>query len=331
MKSRRNGSSAAAIGAVALMVMLPVLVAAQAIFNPKDWDGRLGPGAKSWIAERAKLPPFTPRRTPDGQPDLQGRWGGTWSGDDIELIPKFLDITTPPWESYVSDPADGKIPYQPWAMAERIAHREGLGREAWSKDPTKRLYYDPQAFCLKSVPRYSQRGYELVQTKDAVIEMLNWGHIYRVIPLDNRPVPADSVRTWMGVARGHFEGDTLVIVTTNLNGKMWLDSGGNYIGRNAKVTERLRLVSANDLDYEARIDDPETFTQPWTLTARQRRQGTGGNGGGGGGGNAVRDPYAAESWEHACHEGNEEHEVDIRQLGFKWYTAPAPPSRPATR
>lgn len=331
MKSRRNGSSAAAIGAVGLMVMLPVLVAAQAIFNPKDWDGKLGPGAKSWIAERAKLPPFTPRRTPDGQPDLQGRWGGTWSGDDIELIPKFLDITTPPWESYVSDPADGKIPYQPWAMAERIAHREGLGREAWSKDPTKRLYYDPQAFCLKSVPRYSQRGYELVQTKDAVIEMLNWGHIYRVIPLDNRPVPADSVRTWMGVARGHFEGDTLVIVTTNLNGKMWLDSGGNYIGRNAKVTERLRLVSANDLDYEARIDDPETFTQPWTLTARQRRQGTGGNGGGGGGGNAVRDPYAAESWEHACHEGNEEHEVDIRQLGFKWYTAPAPPSRPATR
>ena len=330
MKSRRNGSSAAAIGAVALMVMLPVLVGAQAIFNPKDWDGKLGPGAKSWIAERAKLPPFTPRRTPDGQPDLQGRWGGTWSGDDIELIPRFLDITTPPWESYVSDPADGKIPYQPWAMAERIAHREGLGREAWSKDPTTRLYYDPQAFCLKSVPRYSERGYELVQTKDAVIEMLNWGHIYRVIPLDNRPVPADSVRTWMGVARGHFEGDTLVIVTTNLNGKMWLDSGGNYIGRNAKVTERLRLVSANDLDYEARIDDPETFTQPWTLTARQRRQGTGGNGGGGGG-NAVRDPYAAESWEHACHEGNEEHEIEIRKLGFKWYTAPAPPNRPATR
>ena len=74
--------------------------------------------------------------------------------------------------------------------------------------------------------------------------MLNWGHIYRVIPLDNRPHPSSDVRMWMGSARGHFEGDTLVIETTNLNGKMWLDSGGNFIGPNAKVTERIRLVSA---------------------------------------------------------------------------------------
>jgi hypothetical protein len=308
-----------------LMAVVPVKASAQAIFNPKDWNGKEGPGAKSWIAERAKLPPYTAPRTADGQPNLQGRWGGTWSGDDIEEIPQFLDITTPPWESYVSDPANGKIPYQPWALAERIAHREGLGREAWSKDPTKRLYYDPQAFCMKSVPRYSQRGYELVQTKDTVIMMLNWGHIYRVIPLDNQAPPSSALRLWMGSARGHFDGDTLVIETTNLNGKMWLDSGGNFIGRNAKVTERIRLVSPNDLDYQATIDDPETFTQPWTLTARQRRQGAGG--GQGGGGNAVRDPYAAESWEHACHEGNGEHEDEIQKLGFRWYLPPTPPKR----
>jgi hypothetical protein len=311
--------------ALLLTALVPVLASAQAIFNPKDWNGKEGPGAKSWIAERAKLPPYTASPTADGQPNLQGRWGGTWSGDDIEEIPQFLDITTPPWESYVSDPANGKIPYQPWALAERIAHREGLGREAWSKDPTKRLYYDPQAFCMKSVPRYSQRGYELVQTKDTVIMMLNWGHIYRVIPLDNRPAPSSALRLWMGSARGHFDGDTLVIETTNLNGKMWLDSGGNFIGRNAKVTERIRLVSQNDLDYQATIDDPETFTQPWTLTARQRRQGAGG--GQGGGGNAVRDPYAAESWEHACHEGNGEHEDEIQKLGFRWYLAPTAPKK----
>lgn len=310
---------------VALLLMGPALASAQAIFNPKDWDGKEGPGAKSWIAERAKLPPFTAPRTADGQPNLQGRWGGTWSGDDIEEIPRFLDITTPPWESYISNPASGKIPYQPWALAERNAHREGLGREAWSKDPTKRLYYDPQAFCMKNVPRYSERGYELVQTRDSVIMMLNWGHIYRVIPLDNQPRPSSAVRMWMGNARGHFEGDALVIETTNLNGKMWLDSGGNFIGPNATVTERIRLASPNDLDYQATIDDPETFTQPWTLTARQRRQGVGG--GQGGGGNAGRDPYAAESWEHACHEGNGEHEEEIQQLGFKWYLPPQPPKK----
>lgn len=307
---------------VALLLVAPRLASAQAIFDPKDWNGTLGAGAKSWIAERATLPPFAAPRTADRQPNLQGRWGGTWSGDDIEEIPKPVDITTPAWESYVSTPANGKIPYQPWSLAERNAHREGLGREEWSKDPTKRLYYDPQAFCVKSVPRYSQRGYELVQTKDAVIMMLNWGHIYRVIPLDNRPRPSGDLRTWMGSARGHFEGDTLVIETTNLNGKMWLDSGGNFIGLNAKVTERIRLVSPNDLDYQATIDDPETFTQPWTLTARQRRQGAGG-----GRGNAAPDPYAAESWEHACHEGNGEHEQEIQNLGFKWYFPPVPPSK----
>ena len=317
------------ICAAVLIVLLPAMAGAQAIFNPKDWpEGRQGPGARAWLAERAKLPPFTPKRTTDGQPDLQGRWGGTWSGDDIEDIPKFLDVTTPPWESWVSTPANGKIPYQPWAMEEKIAHREGLGREVWSKDPTKRLYYDPQAFCMKDVPRYSQRGYELVQTKDTVIEMLNWGHIYRIIPLDNRPHPSGDVRMWMGSARGHFEGDTLVIETTNMNGKMWLDSGGNFIGPNAKVTERLRLVAPNVLDYSATIDDPETFTQPWTLSAAQRRQGVGGRGGGGGG-NAVPDPYAAESWEHACHEGNGEHEAEIKRLGFKWYLPPEPPKQPA--
>ena len=94
---------------------------------------------------------------------------------------------------------------------------------------------------------------------------------------------------------------------------------------NAKVTERIRLVSPNDLDYQATIDDPETFTQPFTLSARQRRQGAGGQGGGGG--NAVRDPYAAESWEHACHEGNGEHEDEIKRLGFKWYFPPTPPKK----
>lgn len=312
------------IGVTLLLVVTP-LASAQAIFDPKDWDGKAGAGAKSWIAERAKLPPFTAPRTADGQPDLQGRWGGTWSGDDLEEIPKPLDITTPAWESYVSTPANGKIPYQSWSLAARNAHREGLGREAWSKDPRQRLYSDPQSFCVKSVPRYSQRGYELVQTKDSVIMMLNWGHIYRVIPLDHRPPPADGLRTWMGTARGRFEGDTLVIETTNLNGKMWLDSAGNFIGRNAKVIERIRLVSQNDLDYQATIDDPETFTQPWTLTAPQRRQGAGG--GQGGGGTAARDPYAVESWEHACHEGNGEHEQELQNLGFKWYLPPVPPKQ----
>ncbi len=86
-----------------------------------------GPGAKTWLAERAKLPPYAPPRMADGKPNLQGRWGGSSSGDDIEETEQ-VDPTTPQWESYVSNPANGRVPYQPWAMAERIKHRAGLAR-----------------------------------------------------------------------------------------------------------------------------------------------------------------------------------------------------------
>ena len=177
---------------------------------------------------------------------------------------------------------------------------------------------------MKSVPRYSQRGYELVQTKDTVVMMLNWGHIYRVIPLDNRPRPSSALRMWMGSARGHFEGDTLVIETTNLNGKMWLDSAGNFIGPNAKVTERVRLASANDARLPGDDRRPRNLhaavyaERAATTPGRWRRRW---------GGNAERDPYAAESWEHACHEGNGEHEAEIKKLGFKWYLPTAPPKK----
>ena len=286
---------------------------------------KVGPGAKSWIAERAKLPPYEARRTPDGHPDLQGRWGGSSSGDDIEET-ENIDATTPAWESYVSNPPDGKIPYQPWAKAEHLKYRANLDR-GWPGETGKRLYMDPQVFCLKSVPRYAQRGFELTQTPGYVTIMLNWGHYYRVIPTDNRPRPASKARFWLGISRGHWEGETLVVNVTNFNAKMWLDSVGNFVSENETLEERFTLVSANDLNYEVIITDPSVLTQPMTLTYRLRRGVQGGEGGAAGGAAAAtKDPYAGESWEHACHEGNQRHVEGMRTLGFKWYppvTVPA--------
>ena len=277
-----------------------------------------GPGAKTWLAERAKLPPYSPPRLPDGRPDLQGRWGGSNSGDDIEET-EMVDATTPAWESWVSNPADGRIPYQPWALAERNKHRAGLARGV-KGETGERLYMDPQTFCLKSVPRYAQRGYELVQTPGYVVMMLNWGHYHRRIPLDNRARPGTTAKFWMGIPRGRWDGDTLVIETTNFNGKMWLDSVGNFVSENVRVVERLRLVEANTIDYEVTIDDPTVFTQPWMLGFRLRRQGGGGRAGG-----AAPDPYAIEAWEHACHEGNFNHIKGGQDLGFKWFNPVVPP------
>jgi hypothetical protein len=296
------------------VVVLPAALAAQGMFSR---DTPRGAGAKTWLERKAKLPPFSPPRLADGKPNLQGRWGGSWSGDVIEET-EYIDVTTPPFESWVADPADGRIPYQPWALAERDKHRANLAR-GWPGETGNRLYMDPQTYCLKNVPRYSQRGFELVQAPGYVIQMLNWGHYHRRIPLDDRARPASTAKFWMGIPRGRWDGDTLVVESTNFNGKMWLDSVGNFYTENASITERFRLVDANILDYEVTIDDPTAFTRPWKLNSGIRRAGTGGGGGGGGNANATPDPYAVESWEHACHEGNFNHIEGARELGFKWY------------
>ena len=79
----------------------------------------------------------------------------------------------------------------------------------------------------------------------------------------------------MGVPRGRWDGDTLVVESTNFNGKMWLDSVGNFVSENVRVIERLRLVEANTMDYEVTIDDPTVFTQvvDAELPAAARRHG----------------------------------------------------------
>jgi hypothetical protein len=308
--------------------LAPAVVAGQAVY---DKNRNREPGAKRWIEARAKLPPYSPPRLADGKPNLQGRWGGSSSGDDIEQT-DYIDMTTPPAESWVADTPDEKLPYQPWALAERNKHRAGLAR-GWPGETGERLYVDPQTFCLKSVPRYAQRGFELVQQPGYVVQMLNWGHYFRSIPLDNRPHPGSTAKFWMGNPRGRWDGDTLVVDVTNLNAKMWLDSVGNFYSENAHVTERFRLVDANTLDYEVTIDDPTVFTRPFKLNYPLRRQGAGGGcaecgqGGNAAVGGPKVDPYEKESWEHACHEGNGHHIEGAESLGFKWYTPPAPPAR----
>jgi hypothetical protein len=297
-------------------VLAPMTIAGQGRFLP---DTPKQPGARTWVARKAALPLFQPPRLPDGTPNLQGRWGGSYSGDDIEET-EYVDATTPPAESRVSDPPDGRIPYQPWSRGERDRHRANLAR-GWPGETGERLYMDPQTFCLKNVPRYAQRGFELVQAPGYVVQMLNWGHYHRRIPLDGRPRLAEDAKFWMGIPRGRWEGDTLVVETTNFNGKMWLDSVGNFFSEHARVIERFRLVDANTLDYEVTVEDPATFTRPWTINAPLQRAGMGG------GNAAAADPYASESWEHACHEGNGHHVEGAQKLGFKWYPGAKAPGR----
>jgi hypothetical protein len=315
------------------MIAAPVLLAPRSAsgqaFFPRDTPKF--PQARTWVAQKAKLPPYTPPRTPDGLPNLQGVWGGTVGGgnDDIEEH-DYVDQTTPPQESYVSDPPDGKVPYTPWALAKRNEIRAGLAR-GWPGESGERLYADPASFCLNALPRASFGGQEIVQTPGYVV-MLS-ANVYRVIPTDGRPHVSSSLKSWLGNSRGRWEGDTLVVEVTGLNGRAWIDSAGNFYGENTRLVERWTLVEANTIDYEVTVEDPAIYTRPWKINYPKRRARTPGAVGAGGitavsslpAANAGSDPHASEFWEQGCYEGNVIGPQSIRNLGFKWYKGVSPP------
>ena len=147
---RKNASAAMTTACVVLLVFT---VARQPATGQRRWDPNTPklPMAKTWVAYKATLPPFDPPRTPDGVADLQGQWSGPGggAGDDIEEH-EYVDITTPPQESFVADPRDGKIPYTPWALAKRNEIRAGLSRR-WPGESGERLYADPASYCLSTI------------------------------------------------------------------------------------------------------------------------------------------------------------------------------------
>jgi hypothetical protein len=119
-------------------------------------------------------------------------------------------------------------------------------------------------------------------------------HEARVIPLDGRPHASSNIRNWMGDSRGRWEGNTLVVETTNFNGQIFMGSqGGGFGDPGAIATEQLRLlerftrVDPDTINYEVTIDDPKTWTKPWKLAYPLRRE-----------------PDYDHIEEYACHEGN---------------------------
>jgi len=234
--------------------------------------------------------PWPPAKTVDGQPNVEGAWrpvsGGTHSLDPALSSAQEFDqrisgvIKRNP--SFVIDPADGHIPYQPWAAALR------KNLEASYENPTRPEHVDTQTRCLvPGIPRlYYFPTFRIIQPPGSVVFVWDEYHTYRVIPLDNRPHPAPDVKLWMGDGRGHWEGNTLVVDTTNLNAKSRLDVVGDFYSDNAHIVERFIFVDANTLTYEATITDPKVFTRPWTLRIPERRMAD------------------DEFWEFACHEGN---------------------------
>jgi len=316
----------AAITASAIALLGPAPALGQAFWE----DAEKLPMAPSWLAEKAELPPYTAPRTPDGVPDLQGHWSGP-GGDGLSYFEDhdFVDITTPAQETFVSDPPDGRVPYTEWGLEKRNEILAGLGR-GWPGESDERLYSSPAAFCLNFMPRFAFNELEIVQEPGYVIMIGEEG--FRVIPTDGRAPIEESVKLWFGNSRGRWEGDTLVVEVTSLNGLGWLDSTGIYITENTRMTERWRLVDADTIDYEVTFDDPTVYTQSWKANFPRRRPGTGPDTRSTRIPSAIQvdaprfeDPYAGEVWEDACYEGNREGPAALRELGYQWFRGVTPP------
>ena len=188
--------------------------------------------------------------------------------------------------SVVIDPPDGRIPFHPWALKVRDA------REAVHDDDTRLTSkdLDGRAKCyLAGVPRIVTGAGLINVTRfpERVIMQTEFTHQYRVIYTDGRPHLHRSLKLWNGDSRGRWEGNTLVVETTNLNGYAWLDLIGSFISNEATVVERVSPIDANTIDWTATITDSSVFTRPWTTRWR-----------------LVRDPENREMWEQACVEGN---------------------------
>jgi hypothetical protein len=251
--------------------------------------------------------PWTPARTADGQPDVQGYWVAanqgtfdladpkTGGGRLDEILQGRNGTKPPPKPSRIVDPPNGQIPYQPWAAAKKKNIADHID------DPTLPEHVDTQARCLPGgVPRPMFFGqYRIVQAPGYVFILHEGYHNYRVIPLDGRPHVGPHTKLWMGDSRGHWEGNTLVVDVTNLNAKARLDMIGDFASDAVHVVERFEFVDAATFNYEVTIEDPTVYTRPWKLAAKMVH--------------ARQQKY--EMWEDACHEGEQSADKLILRTG----------------
>jgi hypothetical protein len=197
----------------------------------------------------------------NGHPNLSGVWQAmntaNWNleAHSATALDEFWKLgslaSIPAGKSVV---VEGKIPYLADAVAQRDTNHAG-----WPKA-------DPETLCyLPGIPRatYLPYPFQILQTESDILFVYSYASANRLVEMDEAIVA--PVDTWMGQSNGRWDGDTLVIETSAMNGKPWLDRAGNYLTRNAVVTERLTLVSADHIDYQATINDPTIFSGPWTI------------------------------------------------------------------
>ena len=266
-----------------------------------------------------------------GDPDLQGTWTNTTSTNlerptalvNLEFVTdelraqvaaeaaRYVDLPPPPGQtgaynsfwldqgelsqrtSLILEPRDGKLP----ALTPQAQHRADDFTERWLAPPES--WHDMSLYdrCITRglpgamIPGFYNHNYLILQTPDYVVLQVEMIHDTRIIPLTARPRVGANIRQWLGDARAHWEGDTLVVETTNFTGKSEQRTAmGPFFltlstGKNLNLVERFTRIDSETMDYQFTVNDPTVYTKKWTAATPMRK---------------TQDAL----FEYACHEGN---------------------------
>ncbi len=280
------------------------------------------PAFAQWTPKRVESDGSEVPRTPWGDPDLQGHWNNSTTTPVERLtseeqsqsrraqqaVIEATGGTGAGWleqagrlerESLIIDPPDGRIQMTDQGV-QRLIDRENaragrgeadswLDRNTWERCISRTL---PTAM----IPTLYNANYQILQTPDHFVIMMEMIHEARIVPLSGQPHAADDIRQWLGDARGYWDGETLVVETTHFNAKL---DGGDYqpshvtptgprgSGETLTVIERFTLTDANRIDYQVTVEDPATFEVPYTAAIPMQRS-----------------TSDVTLFEYACHEGN---------------------------
>jgi hypothetical protein len=193
--------------------------------------------------------------------------------------------------SLIVEPADGKMPPMTPEGQRRASAVTTSFNDVLYRSPEDFSLYDrciTRGVLGSMMPVIYNNGNQIFQTPGQVVIRYEMIHETRVIPLDGRPHVSDRIRTYMGDARGHWEGDTLVVETTNFNGKTGITGNGRNTPytTSMRLIERLTRIDKDTIEYEAALDDSKTWTRPWKI------------------GFTLRQEPGYGMFEYACHEGN---------------------------
>ena len=236
--------------------------------------GGLSASLDAQTAPAAELPRAEIPRTPTGRPDLNGIWQATgnhhWDLEQhqaraalqfqpgpivpvpaVEVLALGALAAVPSGWGVVEG---GEIPYLPEALAVREENRQHY------------LERDPAIKCfLPGVPRATLKPmpFQIIQSEAHVLIAYEFAGAVRDVYLEDPGPPI--LDAWMGQSVGRWEGDTFVIEVDGFNGMTWLDRAGNHHSPALKVTERYTMLTPYHIWYEATMEDPQTFSRPWTI------------------------------------------------------------------